>query len=141
MHGKSPIGLTPISIFPANLGADLGGRPKAQQLTEFRSTLKGENIMAQKQGGKGKTSSQSDINYGRKPQSKPLESVVFSGQVSANFPKWGIPPVFVISDGVTIDVQARETDAMTTFHERRPGTFTRVVIGGNLPRVIASTYR
>lgn len=127
--------------------------------------------MAAKQGGKGKTSSQSDknywsrlnasggktrqktarssaggksalsINYGRKPQSKPLESVVFSGQVSANFPKWGVPPVFVISDGVTIDVQARETDAMTTFHERRPGTFTRVVIGGNLPRVIASAYR
>jgi len=127
--------------------------------------------MAQKQGGKGKSSSQSDrnywarikagggvtkakaariknagktatvIDYGRKPQSKPLESVVFSGQVSDNFPKWGIPPVFVISDGVTIDVRARETEALATFSQRRPGAFTRVVVGGKIPRVIASASR
>lgn len=127
--------------------------------------------MASSQGGKGKTSSQSDknywsrlntaggktrrkaarsasgaksalaIDYGRKPQSKPLESVVFSGQVSLNFPKLGIPPVFVISDGVTIDVQARETDALLTFNSRRPGTFTRVVVGENPPRILASSYR
>jgi hypothetical protein len=127
--------------------------------------------MAAKQGGNGKQSSQSDknywarlkaaggstkhkaarikasaksvagIDYGRAVKPRPVESVVFSGTVKENFPKWEIPPVFVIADGITIDVQARENDAMVTFRERRPGSFTRVIVGETIPRVIASAFR
>lgn len=77
----------------------------------------------------------------RATKPRPVESVVFSGTVKENFPKWEIPPVFVIADGITIDVSPRENDAMATFRERRPGTFTRVVVSGEFPRVIASALR
>ena len=81
------------------------------------------------------------IDYKSSPKGKSLESVVFSGQVAANFPKWGIPPVFVIADGITIDVQARESDALATFKERRPGSFTQVVSAGKIPKILAAASR
>ena len=59
-----------------------------------------------------------------------LEKVVFSGTVKDNFPAWAVYghiPHFIISDGVTIGVEARETDAMQVFRERKPGGFAKVV--------------
>lgn len=74
-----------------------------------------------------------------------LEKVVFSGTVKDNFPAWAVyghVPHFVISDGVTIGVEARETDAMGIFSQRKPGAFAKVVRASPIEtKILAYAFR
>lgn len=111
------------------------GKKSSQSDKNYWARLKAAGGVSKRKAGKIAAASkrkQGTIDYGRIPPKENLPRVVFSGMVGENFPKQaplGHFPHLVIVAGVTVDVCARETDALASFpaaKRRLPGYVARV---------------